>query len=320
MDSEPGLALTDCRSDPAHPETDVSILSTLSANAYLAPAEMPAAEFAAAARAAGFDGVAWNLRNLKDEGAEGLRVVGEREGLAVTSLNSAGYFTWTDPDRQALQDAENAWLLEAAARLGAHRLVVIAGGIDGGLDAAGAPMPGGQSLATARARVAEGLARLDRRAAELGIRLALEPIHPVDQLRKGCVNAIADALALIAPLGEVDLALDAFHSAWDPAFHAFPAHRVGRIGLLQLCNWTEPHGDAKPWRVLPDEGRLDLSAILRGYAAIGYVGPVEFEMFDIHRRGRPVGALLAQARVQLGRLCDASLGGSSGTGAGSDGE
>ena len=276
----------------------------LSANAYLAPPDIGPHAFVALAKKAGFGGVAWNQRTVQEHDAAALAAHCAAEGMAITSLNSAGYFTWTDPARQAAQDAQNLWLVEQAARLGAGHLVVITGGIDGGLDAP-APAAGmaAQTLATARARVTEGLARLDRRAAELGVRLALELIHPVDQLRKGCVHGVAEGLSLVADLPQTDLVLDTYHSCWDRDLTAFPAPDLGRLGFLQVCNVTEPHPDAKPVRSLPAEGRFDLQAMMNHYAARGYAGAVEFEMFDHHRQGRSVAALLEAAQAQLARIC-----------------
>lgn len=278
-------------------------LPLLSANAYLAPADMTAAKFADLACAAGFQGVAWNVKSCRAEGAEGLAQISAKRGLRVTSLNSAGYFTWMTPQRQAKQDAENLWLIEQAARLGADRLVIITGGIDGGLDAPCAnTYLYHNRLLDARARVRDGLAKLDARAAELGLRLALELIHPVDQLRKGVIHSVAEGLNFIKDLAQTDLALDAYHSAWDLDFHEWPQPDLSPIGLFQICNTYEPQPDAKPLRALPDEGRVDLEQLLKSYAARGFTGALEFEMFDHHRQGRSVEALLQAAFAQLNRL------------------
>ncbi|OWU84713.1 hypothetical protein ATO6_10235 [Oceanicola sp. 22II-s10i] len=239
---------------------------------------------------------------LQAVGASELRKISDGEGLVVTSLNSAGYFTWPDAARQQQQDRVNLQLIDDAAVLGARQLVVITGGIDGGLDAA----PSRQSMRDARARVEIGLTALDRRAAASDVRLGLEPIHPADHLRKGCINSIDDALSLCRALKVTDLVIDTFHSAWDRALLDLRSIAGDRLGCIQVCNWFEPSPEAKPSRCLPDDGRLDLAAITGGLLSGGYAGPIEFEMFDIHRRGRSVESLLDAAHRQISALLEQS--------------
>lgn len=281
----------------------MSFSPLLSANAYLSPPEMGPAQFAKSVQKAGYGGIAWTMASLQAEGADGLRTLSRAHGLAITTLNSAGYFTWQDPERQKAQNATSLGLIESAAKMEAQRLVIIAGGIDGGLDAA---CPNSfnnqQSLPDARNRVIEGLAVLDARAGELGVRLSLEPIHPVDQLRKGCIHSVAEGIELVSTLANTDLALDVYHSAWDKDFHLWPTSDLSVIGLIQLCNIYEPSPEAKPQRNLPLEGRIDLEAIVAHYIARGYKGPFEFEMFDHHRQGRSVEMLLTTAFEQLTQI------------------
>lgn len=270
----------------------------LSANAYLAPAGQDAASFAQQVARTGFRGVGWTEAFLSAVGSAELKRISEGEGLGVTSLNSAGYFTWEDPARRLRQEETNRRLIDEAATLNALQLVVITGGIDGGLDAA----PSRQSIADARARVADGLAALDERALASGVRLGLEPIHPVDHLRKGCVNSIADALSLCRNLAATDLVVDMFHSAWDKDLFDLASCAGNRLGCVQICNWSEPATNEKPVRELPCEGRLDLSTIIGRLVAGGYAGPLEFEMFDVHRRDRTVESLLHAAYRQMEAL------------------
>lgn len=258
------------------------IEARIAANYYLAPAGHPVEDFAGAARRAGADAIGFTLAALDAEGPEALARIASRHGLAISTLNSAGYFTWTDAEQARAQERRNLFLVEAAARMGAHRLVVITGGTGGA----------GQSLEAARARIADGLEALCLRARAEGVRLALEPIHPVDTIAKGCVNTIRDAAELAARLPALDLIVDLYHSAWDPDVWRLDEVAPGRVPVVQVCDWFEPGPDAKPERDLPGEGLADVAGWLAALGARGYSGFVEFEMFDRHRRGRSVEGLL----------------------------
>jgi sugar phosphate isomerase/epimerase len=173
--------------------------------------------------------------------------------------------------------------------MGAGRLVVIAGGMSGS----------GLTLEGARTQVTESLVALNGRAGAAGVRLALEPIHPADLTIKGCVNSIRQALEIVQPLSSTDLVIDTFHSAWDPDIWRL-AELVGdKVAVVQVCNWYESSPDEKPQRDLPLSGAMDLAAWLHALVTDGYRGPIEFEMFDRHRRGRPVPQLLSAALHEL---------------------
>lgn len=281
--------ILDAAAPAAAPAAPRPLAERLAANFYLAPPEMGAAAFADLAVAAGFRGIAWTVRALEENGPARLRQISAERGLFISTLNSAGYFLWGDAAKAVEQASLNRRLIAAAAEMGAGRLVVITGGL----------AHGRHTLETARARIAEGLAELANLAGPAGIRLALEPIHPADLSTKGCINAIAPALALARALPALDLAIDIHHSGWDAdLWPLFPAEQ-GRVGVVQLCNSVEPHPDAKPVRELPDRGHWNVGGFLRHLGAAGYAGPVEFELFDHHRQGRPVGAMLAAARASL---------------------
>lgn len=136
------------------------------------------------------------------------------------------------------------------------------------------------------------LAALDQRAGAAGVRLALEPIHPVGLTIKGCVNSIAQALEIARSLLATDLVIDTFHSAWDPDIWRLTEIAGTKAAVVQVRNWYEPSPDEKPQRDLPSLGGMNLKDWQRALVASGYTGPIEFKMFDRHRRGRTVPDIL----------------------------
>lgn len=259
-----------------------SYAGRLSANYYLAPPDVSVSQFMQWAREAGAKGIGLTVAALGAHSADDLKSMAADNGLFISTLNSAGYFLFSSLGQRQGQNKLNRNLIEAAARMDAGRLVVIAGGTSGS----------GMTLERARAHVAQSLAELDRCAGDSGIRLALEPVHPVDLTLKGCVNSVAQAMTMVKPLANTDLVIDLFHSYWDDDIWRLNEIAGGRVGAVQVCNWYEPHPDAKPMRDVPSAGAMDVTRWLRELLAAGYTGPIEFEMFDRHRNGRPVPDIL----------------------------
>jgi sugar phosphate isomerase/epimerase len=259
--------------------------SLLAANYYLAPPGYGVGKFMQEAKSSGAAGVGLTVAALEAEGASNLANLAKDHGLFVSSLNSAGYFLFDSEVERERQDTLNRRLIEAAATIQARRLVVIAGGMFGS----------GRTLEDARACVVESLARLDSAAADAGIRLALEPIHPMDLTNKGCINSVRHALSIVRSLPSTDVVIDIFHTYWDPDIWQRETLDDPKLALVQVCDWAEVTPDRKPVRELPGHGHMDLKSWLNLLKQSRYRGPVEFEMFDQHRNGRAVPAVLAEA-------------------------
>ncbi len=261
------------------------MLKRLAINGYICPEATPFERFLDLARAQGAGAVSVIRRTLEELGVPAVRRAVEARGLAVSSVNSAGFFLYADADPVAAQARANSALIEAAAELEAGALCVITGGIS----------DGGAALEASRARIAERFAPLAQAAARAGVRLALEPIHPADLGAKGCINSIAQALALTAPYSNAGLMLDLYHSWWDADIWALYDARPGDIAVLQFCNVIERDPEMKPGRDVPSLGMVDVGAHLRAAEAGGYRGWYEFEIFDHHLAGRTVEAVLEAA-------------------------
>ena len=71
-------------------------MNRLSINHYICPAGMTVPAFLDAAVAVGAGAVGLTARAIAEEGAEPLRAMLDDRGLAVSSVNSAGYFASKD--------------------------------------------------------------------------------------------------------------------------------------------------------------------------------------------------------------------------------
>ncbi|MFJ3820279.1 sugar phosphate isomerase/epimerase family protein [Streptomyces nodosus] len=217
-------------------------------------------------------------------------------GLAVTTLCRGGFLTAIDPGERASALDDNRAAVEEAATLGTDTLVLVSGGLPAG----------SKDLHGARERIADALAVLGPYAAEHGVRLAIEPLHPMFASDRCVVSTLTQALDLAErfPAEQVGVTVDTYHIWWDDQAPAQIARAgaQGRIHTFQLADWTTP----LPEGVLNGRGQLgDGSVDMRewkGYVeAAGYTGPIEVELFNEAlwvRDGREVLAETARRFVE----------------------
>ncbi|MGW7263056.1 sugar phosphate isomerase/epimerase family protein [Streptomyces sp. NPDC054842] len=196
-------------------------------------------------------------------------------GLTVTTLCRGGFLTATGADERARSLDDNRTAIDEAAALGTDTLVLVSGGLPAG----------SRDLRGARERIADALAELGPYAAERGVRLAIEPLHPMFAADRCVVSTLAQALSLAErfPADQVGVTVDTYHLWWDDTAPAQVARAGagGRIHTFQLADWVTP----LPEGVLNGRGQLGDGAVdlreWRGYVeAAGYRGPIEVELFN----------------------------------------
>jgi sugar phosphate isomerase/epimerase len=196
-------------------------------------------------------------------------------GLRVSSLCRGGFLTAAGAGGvdAALQD--NRAAIREAAVLGARELVMVVGGLP----------DGDHDLVAARRRVAERIAELAPIAADHGVRLALEALHPMYCADRAVLSTLGQALDLAAPhpADTVGVVVDTFHVWWDPELERGigRAGREGRIASYQVCDWMLPIAqDALLSRGMMGDGHIDFGAVGGWVRDAGYVGDVEVEIFN----------------------------------------
>jgi sugar phosphate isomerase/epimerase len=194
-------------------------------------------------------------------------------GLRVSSLCRGGFLTAADAAGRATALADNRRAIEEAAALGTGVLVLVVGGLPAG----------DRDLPGARARVADAVAELAPFAARHGVRLGLEPLHPVYCADRAVLSTLGQALDLAErfPVDQVGVVVDTFHVWWDPQL----AEHIGRAGrrivAYQLADWITPlPADVLLARGYPGDGHVDFAAIGAAVAAAGYTGDIEVEIFN----------------------------------------
>ncbi|CAG7625766.1 sugar phosphate isomerase/epimerase family protein [Actinacidiphila bryophytorum] len=232
-------------------------------------------ELAAGCTAAGIGSVGLWRAPVQEYGVERAARLMRDSGLTVTSLCRGGFFTARDPELRARALDDNRAAIDEAAELATGTLVLVSGGLPAA----------DRDIAAARERVADALAELAPYAAERGVRLALEPLHPMYASDRCVISTLGQALDIAErfPAEQVGVVVDTYHLWWDdlaPA-HTARAGAGGRIAAFQLADWVTP----LPEGVLLGRGQLGDGCIdLRGWHrrvdAAGYRGAVEVEIFN----------------------------------------
>ncbi|WP_030325049.1 sugar phosphate isomerase/epimerase family protein [Streptomyces flavochromogenes] len=217
----------------------------------------------------GIPGVGLWREPVQEYGVEAAAELVRDAGLTVTTLCRGGFFTsdgWEEENRTAIDEA---------VTLGTDTVVLVSGGLT----------PAFPDLPSARARITEAIGALAPYAGERGIRLAVEPLHPMYAADRCAVSTLDQALAVAEhfPPEQVGVVVDTYHLWWDDRAPAAVerAGAAGRIHSFQLADWTTP----LPAGVLTGRGQLGTGAIdLRAWADLtekaGWTGPVEVEIFN----------------------------------------
>jgi sugar phosphate isomerase/epimerase len=235
-----------------------------------------------ACAAAGLVGIGLWREQVNDFGVAAAAKLVRDAGLPVTSLCRGGFFAepgWYDENRRAIDEA---------AMLGAPVLVLVSGGLP----------RGDRDIDGARAHVGDAIAELVPHAHAAGVRLAIEPLHPMFCADRCVVATLGQALDLAAahPPGAVGVVVDTYHLWWDDTVWQQIA-RAGaedRIACFQVADWVTPLPEGVLLgRGLPGEGCIELRRFREAVDAAGYDGPIEVEVFHADLWARPGPDILA---------------------------
>jgi len=193
-------------------------------------------------------------------------------GLEVVSLCRGGFFPAVDaPGRQRAID-DNLQAIDEAAGLGAPLVVLVCGAVPG------------QALEVSRDQIAEGILAVLPRAAAAGVRLAVEPLHPMYADSRSAINTLRQANEMCDRIGSplLGVTVDVYHLWWDPELRQ-QIERCGRAGRLfsfHVCDWRTPTEDLLNDRGLMGEGCINVRQIRGWVEEAGFQGFVEVEIFS----------------------------------------
>ena len=147
-------------------------------------------------------------------------------GLRVSTLCRGGFFHrrgWLRENQRAVDEA---------AELGAPALVLVSGGLP----------DGSRDIDAVRAHAADAIGELAPYAASAGVRLAIEPLHPMFASDRCVISTLGQALDIAEthPVGVVGVVVDTYHVWWDEQVYTQIARAGERIASFQLADWVTP--------------------------------------------------------------------------------
>jgi sugar phosphate isomerase/epimerase len=196
--------------------------------------------------------------------------IAQDAGLQVSSLCRGGWFPAGSKAERQARIEDNRRALEDAAELGTQVLVLVCG-----------PAPD-RDIAAARAMVEEALSCLIHDALACGVKLAIEPLHPMFAGDRSVIVTLAEANHLIEYFESEALGVivDAYHVWWDPDIFIQISRAAGHILGFHISDWLVPPPDHLLGRGMMGDGVIDLRRLRLAVEAAGYSGPIEVEIFN----------------------------------------
>lgn len=193
-------------------------------------------------------------------------------GLKVISLCRGGFFPSTSAQKRQEAIDDNRRAIDEAVAIGAPLIVLVCGSSPD------------QPLSESRAQIADGIEAIAEQAAQAGIRLGIEPLHPMYADTRSAVNTMRQATDLALRIGapNVGVTVDVFHLWWDPDLTAEIARcgGAGRLFSFHVCDWRVPTRDFLNDRGLMGTGCIDIRGIRAAVEATGFSGAIEVEIFS----------------------------------------
>lgn len=213
---------------------------------------------------------AW-MGPVEEYGVERAAKLLREHDVRVSSVCRAGFFTGKNPDGGGLDKDANRRAVDLTAAIGGDVLYLVAGGVWDDKD-----LPGSRNA------VVEGIAELAPYAADAGVRLAVEPLHPSMCAERSVVVTLDQALEIATgfPADVVGIAIDSYNVWWDPRLDDAIAAAGERVISYQVCDWLVPQPHPTFGRGIPGDGAIDLRRMTAAVDATGYDGPIEVEIFN----------------------------------------
>lgn len=253
---------------PVKPITDLSRIAIHSITTKTLPIENSCRRYAEM----GFGGISVWDEAIGDAGASAVAELVAGAGLRVPAFVRGGFFVSADPAKRASSLAQNRRRIEQAAEIRAEMVVIVAGAEPG--------VP----LGAARDQVVDGLGSLITDAENAGVRLAIEPLHPMYAADRCCINRLADARAVCDAIASpmVGVAVDVYHTWWDPDLESEigTLGDEGRLFAFHVCDWKTETRHMLLDRGLMGDGVIDLRGFRAMMERAGFDGMIEVEVFN----------------------------------------
>ena len=205
----------------------------------------------------------WRHKVAEVGAAEARRIL-DGHGLRVSSLCRGGFFLAAD------EAEDNRRAVEEAAALGTDALVLVCG------------PPASKDLQQARDTIERGIETLLPYAGQHGVRLGIEPLHPMMIGERSAITTLGEALDIAERIGDpgVGVVIDVYHTFWDASLPEQIARAAGRIVGYHVNDWLRETSHTLLERGMMGDGIIDLHGFSAMIEAAGYCGPIEVEILN----------------------------------------
>lgn len=204
-----------------------------------------------------------------------LRRIGKKladSGLVPVSYVRGGFFTGSDAEKRGMAIDDNLSVIREAEALGLPMIVLVCGATPG------------QSPRENLAQIEEGIRRILPAAADAGIRLAIEPLHPMYAGDRCAVATMADANDLCEAINHplLGVAADVYHIWWDSKLEQELQRcaSAGRLFAFHICDFKADLEHPLLDRELPGHGIGACAGVTKLVKAAGFSGMAEVEIFS----------------------------------------
>ena len=221
---------------------------------------------------AGIKGITIWRNILENRHLSGVRSLLDDFGMTVISLARGGFFPSVDAWERGMAIEDNLLAIEQAVAIGAPMIVLVCG------------TDSRQPLWKSREQIAEGILKILPAAKEAGIKLAIEPLHPMYAGDRSAINTLQQANDMAEMINSeyVGVAVDVYHLWWDPELR----NEIDRCGkqkklfAFHVSDWKVPTVDFLNDRGLMGEGCIDIPEIRSWVEEAGFDGYNEVEIFS----------------------------------------
>jgi sugar phosphate isomerase/epimerase len=160
--------------------------------------------------------------------------------------------------------------VDEAAALGTETLVLVCGGVVG------------RDLDRSRRMVEEGISDLLPYATAAGVKLGIEPLHPMFAADRSVIVSLRQANTIVGSFNHPSLGvvIDVYHVWWDPEVYAEITRAAGHILGFHVNDWIVPLPDVLNGRGMIGDGVIEVGRLRAAVDQAGYGGPIEVEIFN----------------------------------------
>lgn len=192
--------------------------------------------------------------------------------MAVVSVARGGFFPSLETSKRQKAIDDNLLAIDQASSVGAPILVLVCGA------------DGRQSLEKSREQIREGIVKVLPHAKSSGVKLAIEPLHPMYAGDRSAINTIRQANELAEEINSsfVGIVVDVYHLWWDDTLRQeiFRCAENKNLFAFHVCDWNVPTVDFLNDRGLMGDGCINVPEIRGWMEDAGFNGYNEVEIFS----------------------------------------